>query len=252
MVTFTSLSALCNFPPALTTASILTHVDLPISMPLATLALDREDDSVYFHVLVGAHGNIALSADGRSVTFTPAPAYFGPATFYVQADDGFGASPLTMISVNVSNAPLVNLDFETRLPRLLNVGETENVVMVGDFSDQQGVSLPGSYVAFTSTRPDIFSIASNGQILGIGKGSGELLASAQGLLAATAVSVDVPQDLLPLSLYVLGLGVYPQAVALPPTGQRHSRRSQPTAPGHSPGARHSLFLCPESARYSQC
>ncbi len=69
-------------------------------------------------------------------------------------------------------------------------------------------------------RTDIFSIAPNGQILGLAKGSGELLASAQGLNAATAVSVDVPDELLPLSLYVIGLGVYPQAVALPPTGQR--------------------------------
>ncbi len=137
-----------NKPPVVTSDSVLTHVNLPLDMTLERLALDPEDDPVYFRILDGTHGTVGLSADGRGVTFTPSQDYFGSANFYVQADDGYGASPLTLISVEVSNAPLVRLDFQTRIPRLLNVGDIENVVMIGDFSDQSGVLLPSSYVNF--------------------------------------------------------------------------------------------------------
>ena len=68
-------------------------------------------------------GTATLSPDGHTVTFLPAPGYTGPASFQFAADDGYGTSAPATVSVNVSTAPLVDLDFATR-PIALDPGAT--------------------------------------------------------------------------------------------------------------------------------
>jgi hypothetical protein len=103
-----------NRAPVVTEGNALTHQDLAVTVDLAGLATDPEDDSIYFRVVGAQNGIAVLNADGHTVTFTPVPGYTGPATFQVQADDGYGTSPVATVAVSISTAPLVSLDFKER------------------------------------------------------------------------------------------------------------------------------------------
>jgi YD repeat-containing protein len=143
-----------NQPPVVTAGQALTHQDLAVSVDLATLATDPEDDRVYFRLLNPQHGSATLSPDGHTVTFIPAPGDTGLATFQYVADDGYGTSAPATVSVNVSAAPLINLDVAQRA-ELVGPGEALNLTVTGDFADQPGVDLPTSYVTVTSTDTQV-------------------------------------------------------------------------------------------------
>ncbi|MCC5619766.1 hypothetical protein LC605_33085, partial [Nostoc sp. CHAB 5836] len=89
------------------------------------------------------NGAVTFTPDGHSAFFTPTAGYSGTASFDVVADDGFSSSTPAKVTVNVSNAALVNLDFARRGLRL-DVGGSTELVVVGDFADQQDVILPYS------------------------------------------------------------------------------------------------------------
>lgn len=173
-----------------------------------------EDDTVYFRVLNAIQGAAVLTPDGRSVLFTPPAGYGGAASFQVAADDGYGSSAPTTVSVNVSTAPLVHLDFQVRNPRLVP-GQTQRLVVLGDFADQEDVLLPASYLTFVSTVPSVAPVASNGQVTAVTNGSSVVVASHGTIQAATAVSVGIPTEVNQQLLMVLGLNVYPEAPSLP-------------------------------------
>src|SRR5262249_32484058 len=155
--------------------------------------------------------------DGHTVTFLSTSGYTGPASFQVQADDGYGTSAPATVSVNVSAAPLVKLDFAQRNPRL-NPGEPGTAPLVGDFPDQQEVALPSSYVTFETTDPTVATVSASGLLNAVANGTAVLLASSHGIQAATAVLVGTPTDLTQQLLAGLGLTVYPQAVSLAAPG----------------------------------
>jgi hypothetical protein len=68
------------------------------------------------------------------------------------ADDGYSTSPVATVTVNVSDAPLVTLDFTVRQPRL-DARHSTKLELIGDFTDEQNVALPASYLTFASTNP---------------------------------------------------------------------------------------------------
>src|SRR5262249_39694856 len=149
-------------------------------------------DTVYFHVLNPQHGSVSLSADGSSATFTPDPGYTGPASFQVVADDGYSISAPATVTITVSAAALINLDFRDRTPSL-NPGDRNTVTVLGDFGDQTGVVLPASYLTYQVVDPAVAGIVS-GQLQALANGTTVLLVSSHGIQAATAVRVGFPTD----------------------------------------------------------
>ena len=126
-------------------------------------------------------------------------------------------SPVATVTVTISSAPLVSLDFVQgeREPEF-NIGDTRSMLVVGNFADQQNVPLPASYVTFQTVDPTIATVDSTGELTGIGEGFTALVVSSQGIQAATVVDVDDPTDLNPPDYS--GLVVSPQAISLPDDG----------------------------------
>ncbi|MGA2068563.1 MAG: CARDB domain-containing protein, partial [Thermoguttaceae bacterium] len=201
-------------PPVAAAGQALTHESVPIVVDLAPLATDPEGDPLYFRVIAAQDGTATLDTDGHTVTFVPAAGYSGPASFQYAADDGYSSSSPATVSVNVSSAPLVNLDFQTRLPRLDNPGDAQVLVAVGDFTDQTGAVLPASYVTWQSTDPAVMSVTANGTVTAVSDGSSVITISAQGIQAATAGTVGTPTDPLQQELYGDGLETSIQAESL--------------------------------------
>jgi hypothetical protein len=173
--------------------------------------------------VVGAqHGTATVSGDGESVSFLPALGYSGDASFQFVADDGYGTSAPATVTVHVSAAPLVNIDFQQRTPHL-NLGDLRQLALTGDFTDQKGVALPASYLTFQTTDPTVASVSAGGELSALADGITVLLAGSHGIQAATALTVGFPQDQTQQDLYVVGLDTYPQALALAPDVTRQMK-----------------------------
>ncbi|WP_460202278.1 DNA/RNA non-specific endonuclease [Scytonema sp. NUACC21] len=198
--------------------SVLTHVDLDATIALNKLATDPEGDAVFFRIISAENGTASLTPDGSSVLFTPNDDYFGTASLTLVAHDGYSTSAPFQVDVNVSNAALIHLDFARRGLRLER-GESTELVVVGDFADQQDVVLPYSYLQFASDTSTVASVTNMGVVTGLNDGVSVLSASRNGISAVTALRVG---ELVPTSEAELntelaeenGLNVYPQAVML--------------------------------------
>ena len=207
-------------PVVLPITAAKTHIDLEIIKSVEQYIIDQENDPTVYRITGATHGTARIASDGRSVSFTPATGYFGPASFSIVADDGYSTSQVATVTVNVSDAPLVKLDFVVRQPRL-DARHSMKLQLVGDFTDEQNVALPASYLQFQSTNPAGASISAGGVLTGIISGStGVITAStAHGpggvtIQAATAFAVGIPTDQTQQFLYALGLDVFPGAVSL--------------------------------------
>ena len=205
-------------PPSASDFTALTHVSLPVVLNLDAYATDPTGEPLSFTLGAALHGVAQLNADGHSVTFTPDAGYSGPASFSFRADDGFNRSNLATASLTVSAAALVRIDFADRDLRLDAAGSTSTVQVVGDFADQTGVTLTTGYLAFATLDPSVVSVDASGDLLAKGAGSTVLTVRAQGLEAATAVTVGAPAGGVANEVYQSGLAVYPGAVALNANG----------------------------------
>ena len=123
------------------------------------------------------------------------------------------------MSINVSDVPLLNLDFVKRNPRL-NAGENTELVVLGDFADQKGVVLPDSYLTYTSINPEVAPIDAAGKVTGLVNGTSVLSAIRNNLQAVTAVRVGklpAPTNDAEFNgslAEINGLNVYPKAVTM--------------------------------------
>jgi YD repeat-containing protein len=202
-----------NRPPLVTNGSAKTHQDLGVRVALAGLASDPDGDPVYFHIVGAQHGTARLSGDGLSVLFTPDLGFTGQAGFQFVATDCFGTSDAASVTVQISAAPLVALDFAERNPKL-QAGESRQLVVIGDFADETGVILPGSYVAFSSTNPTSVVVSATGQIAALHEGFGAIVISSHGQQAATAFRVGTPTSPGDILLAGVGPHVFPAALSL--------------------------------------
>ena len=107
-----------------------------------------------------------------------------------------------------------------RQPRI-DARHSTKLQLVGDFTDEQNVVLPASYLQFQSTNPTGASISAGGVLTGIINGStGVITAStAHGpggvtIQAATAFSIGLPTDQTQQFLFALGLHTFPGGVSL--------------------------------------
>lgn len=210
-------------PPVVQAGAVMTHAGLPVQFNLAPLATDPQGEPVFFTIVGAVNGTATLNPDGNTVTFIPASGFTGTAQFQFEADDGQEVSTPATITVTVSTAPLLSLDFQTREPRL-GLGGGTQIVAVGNFADEQGVVLDPSYVSFQSTNPAVATVTPLGALAGLSDGTSILIVSAQGLQAETAVTVGPVTSLSPLdqTLYNEGINTYPLAVALSASAARGS------------------------------
>ncbi len=207
-----------NLPPTISNATTMTHIDLPVTFDLTQLAADPEGDAIVLRIVAAEKGTAVLTGNGRAAVFTPANGASGAASFRVVADDGYDQSSVGIVNVQVSDAPLVRLDFLQRQPRLL-VGGTFAAALVGDFADQANVLLPATYATFSSTNVAAATVDANGRLAAVGNGSGAVMAVARGTTAVTAFQVG-PYEGLDVLLAASGLVTYPAAVTLAADGGR--------------------------------
>ncbi|WP_293318275.1 DUF4114 domain-containing protein [Microcoleus sp. PH2017_15_JOR_U_A] len=187
-----------NNPPVVSPTSTRTYTELETTISLDNLATDAEGDPLTISVL-------------NPVT--------GIASFDFLASDAFGSSTPARVTVNVSDVPLLNLDFVKRNPRL-NAGENTELIVLGDFADQKGVVLPDSYLTYTSFNPEVAPIDPTGKVTGLVNGTSVLSASRNNLQAVTAVRVGklpAPTNDAEFNgalAEINGLNVYPKAVTM--------------------------------------
>ena len=206
-----------NQGPRVLPGSAFTHVELETAINVSAFLDDPEGDPLTFRILSAEHGAGRISADGARVIFTPDAGFHGQASFTIIADDGFTASAAGSITVQVSDSPLIDLDFVERQP-VVGIGGSRELVFIGDFADQAGVLLPGSYLTLTSTHPLSGRIGPDGRLSGLSAGYGAITAERDGILAATAFMVGAPHDFIDAALMIGGLGVFPSAVTVLPNG----------------------------------
>ena len=210
---------LANRPPVASPFSTSTHTELETIIPLVGKATDPEGDSIFYKALNPVNGTVLFDSNTKTATFKPAPGFSGIASFELAASDGYNWGVPAKVTVNVSGAPLLNLDFAQRRPQLY-AGESTELTVLGDFADQKGVVLPASYLTYASLNPGVAPIDAFGKVTGLADGTSILSASRNNIQAVTAARVgkmpiaanDDEWNALLAEIY--GLDVYPQAVTL--------------------------------------
>jgi hypothetical protein len=208
-----------NNPPVVSPTSARTYTELETTISLDNLATDAEGDPLTISVLNPVNGTVIFNPLTNKASFKPEPGFSGIASFDFLASDAFGSSSPARVTVNVSDVPLLNLDFVKRNPRL-NAGENTELVVLGDFADQQDVVLPDSYLTYTSLNSEVAPIDATGKVTGLTNGTSILSASRNNLQAVTAVRVgELPAPTNDAEFNgslaeIYGLNVYPKAVTM--------------------------------------
>ncbi|PSB39712.1 hypothetical protein C7B69_01790, partial [filamentous cyanobacterium Phorm 46] len=214
-----------NNPPVVSPTSARTYTELETTISLENLATDAEGDPLTISVLNPVNGTVIFNPLTNKASFKPATGFSGIASFDFLASDAFGSSTPARVTVNVSDVPLLNLDFVKRNP-ILNAGENTELVVFGDFADQKGVVLPDSYLTYTSINPEVAPIDAAGQVTGLTNGTSILSASRNNLQAVTPIRIGtMPAPTTNAQLHQIlaemyGLDPYPDAVSLIPGGTR--------------------------------
>ncbi|MDH5669840.1 MAG: Ig-like domain-containing protein, partial [Nitrospira sp.] len=251
-----NLGFIPNQAPTATNATAKTHQDLELLFPVtvsnsalstqsSALLSDPENDPVVYRITGAMNGTARITSDGANVSFTPDTGFFGAASFAIVADDGYSTSQVATVTVNVSDAPLVALDFAVRQPRL-DARHSTTLELIGDFTDEQDVALPASYLTFgltnLSPQPSVLGpgavIEATGVLTGVIDGTTGIVtaSTAHGpngavIQAATAFSIGLPTDQTQQFLYALGLDVFPGAVSLATGTDPLLPGAVPVAPG---------------------
>ncbi|MCC3513526.1 MAG: Ig domain-containing protein group 2 domain-containing protein, partial [Microcoleus sp. PH2017_17_BER_D_A] len=215
-----------NKPPVTSPFSTNTHAELETIIPLIGKATDPENDPISYNTLNPINGTVKFDPITKTATFKPTPGFSGIASFDFIASDGYNSGIPAKVTVNVSGAPLLSLDFANRNPQLYP-GDNTKLVVLGDFADQKGVVLPDSYLTYTSLNPEIAPIDPFGKITGLANGTSIFTASRNNIQAVTAARIgELPipandDEWNALLAEIYGLDVYPQAVTLT-TGVKRS------------------------------
>lgn len=214
-----------NLAPTVTETEVLTHTDLGINISLNELATDAEGDEIFYRVFNPNQGTVTILPDGETARFTPNDDYAGVASFELIATDGYNNSLSTTITINVSDAPLTRLDFVQRNPRL-ELGESLELIALGDFEDQNDVILSSDYLIWTSEDINVANINQSGIVTGISNGNTIFTIERDNLQAVTVAKIGdtpIPTTESAYHLYLAekyGLTLYPEVVTLTPDMDR--------------------------------
>ncbi len=201
-----------------TLPEVFTHVELPILVALDDIAVDEDGDRMFFRIVGEENVDAELTADGNFLRIRPNDGFSGVGTFTVIADDGFTASEEIEVEVDVSDAPLTNIELATRVYRFSSAGEVSQVIVIGDFADQEDVILPFDYVDVQTMDPEVAVVNSNGILTTRGDGDTALVARRGGIADGTVVTVGVPNDPDGMISLYYGIDAYPDSVTILPNG----------------------------------
>ncbi len=216
---------IANLPPVVSPFSANTHTELETIIPLIGKATDPEGDPIFYNALNPVNGTVQFDPITKTAFFKPTPGFNGIASFELAARDGYNWGVPAKITVNVSGAPLLSLDFANRNLRLY-AGDSTELTVLGDFADQKGVVLPDSYLTYTSLNPGVAPIDAFGKVTGLAEGTSIFSASHKNIQAVTAARVgELPQPTTDTELNqvlgeMYGLNPYPHAVTLIPGATR--------------------------------
>ena len=121
-----NLGFVANTPAVITPSNILTHQELGTTIDLDKFVSDADNDALAYSISNPVNGTLETLNDGQTVVFKPASNFAGVGSFEISVDDGYYKAYET-ININVSDAPLINLEI-IKSKKQLNVGETISLV----------------------------------------------------------------------------------------------------------------------------
>jgi YD repeat-containing protein len=224
-ILFANLGYAPNLAPTIAAGTLRTHADLELLASLASLLSDPEGDPISLRVVDAQGGEARIVGDGTALSFMPSADFTGTGLVRLVADDGWSSSGETPITVDVSDAPLQRLTLSTQRPRL-DLGQSLEISVVGDFADQAGVLLPASYLSFASETEAVATIGDTGRLVGAGRGAslisvsrGELSTVTMALVGDLMSATSAEEQAL-LVTDITGITVYPEAITLQAGGTR--------------------------------
>ncbi|MCT7953626.1 cadherin-like domain-containing protein, partial [Ancylothrix sp. C2] len=219
-----NLGFVANTPAVITPSNILTHQELETTIDLGKFVSDADNDALAYSISNPVNGTLETLNDGQTVVFKPASNFAGVGSFKISVDDG-GYEVSETININVSDAPLINLEI-IKSKKQLNVGETISLEVQGDFADAEDVVLPDSYLTYGTENAEIAQISASGDVTASSEGTTILSVKRNNISAVTAVragQLKTPQNQGELNVAIAelyGLDSYPDAVTLPVGGTR--------------------------------
>ncbi|MDH5641453.1 MAG: hypothetical protein OEY28_09180, partial [Nitrospira sp.] len=172
------------------------------------------------------HGVARLSDDGQSVLFTPKNGYRGEAIIQYHRDGLNSSDHVLSRTVIVGGASLIDLRIANG-PFRLDMEHAMQVITVGTLADHREVLVPPAFLQFSSSNPDLATVAPSGQVMGHSEGVGRISATAQGVQAVTSCAIGLPKARVDQMLYLLGLEVSPPGVVLEAQKGRQQLRVAP-------------------------
>ncbi len=99
-----------NSPPIATADGAVTAGSAPVVIAVLGNDIDPEGNALsIFLVTQGSNGSVAINPDG-TLTYTPAPGFFGADSFTYTVSDGAGGFATTTVSISAGNSPPVAAD----------------------------------------------------------------------------------------------------------------------------------------------
>jgi len=115
-----------NDPPVARNDVYTMDEDTTARIPVLSNDFDPDRDPLTITAATSPHGRVIINADG-TISFTPNPNFFGPATITYTITDGNGGFSTATVTVNVINVNELPIDGDERLT---TIGGVENIIPV--------------------------------------------------------------------------------------------------------------------------
>ncbi len=219
-----SLGFVANRPPESVAVSVTLVPGQLLRIPIDQLMIDPDGDALTIKI-ESLHPQIQAQYDPatRSISVSSSLNFTGKAAVRVTATDGVTEWKSTELEVNRKNVEVTRIR-TTPERGLLNLGESQRLVVNADYSDATTIELDPYQMAWQTSDPDVLQI-SGGYAIGVGDGASSIIARLDGHVTASAWMVGEPTEIDLLATAVMPLDVYPAAVMLPVQESRNLKVS---------------------------
>ncbi len=177
--------------PEVTAAAFETCRGIPITIDVSSLTVDTHSGALGYLFSNLQHGTIIQTGESHTILFAPDAGFAGTAGFDFQAHDGAFLSETAHVTMDITASALVGIQLAQR-DLLLDRNQPRSLAVLGEFSDQQRIELPASLTHYVSTNPDVCLVTENGMLWPVSEGIATILVTAEGITAATPVTVGDP------------------------------------------------------------